>query len=411
MLLQSNGAAYLCNTERNVFAMNDFTYLNPTKIIFGKDTDPQIGRECAAYGKTLIIYGGGSAEKSGLLNRVRKSLDAAGVQHCELGGVKPNPRLDFVYKAIDKIRSEDIKLILAVGGGSVIDTAKAASTGAVYDGDVWDFFMKKASPKGHIPVGTVLTIPAAGSESSSSSVITKEETNDKRSLTSDHHYPAFSVLNPVNTFSLPAYQIACGASDMLAHLMERYFVNVKSCDVTDRLIEADAQTVIKYAPLTIAEPENYDYRAEIMWAATVAHNGFLDLGRGEGGRGGDWASHQIEHQLSAYYDIAHGAGLAIVFPAWIKFVSRTNPDKIIQFGRQVFGVNEADKQQAVNKTAEALENFSKSIGMPTRLSEIGIGREKFAEMADKACACKNYDLGVYVKLTPADVEEIYNIAY
>jgi alcohol dehydrogenase YqhD (iron-dependent ADH family) len=385
--------------------MNDFTYINPTKIIFGRNTDPQIGTECAAFGKTLILYGGGSAERSGLLGRVRDSLAAAGCEYCELGGVRPNPRLELVYKCIDVIRSEDIKLILAVGGGSVIDTAKAASTGALYDGDVWDFFMKKAVPKAHLPVGTVLTIPAAGSESSPSSVITNEKTNDKRGCTTSMHYPVFSVLNPENTFSLPAYQIACGASDMLAHMMERYFVNTEHCDVTDRLIEGAAQSVIKYAPLTIAEPCNYDFRAEIMWAGTIAHNGSLDTGRG-----GDWASHQIEHQLSAYYDIAHGAGLAVVFPAWLKFVSRMNPRKPAQFGRRVFGITSSDDNEAARRMIDSLEKFYGSIGMPVRLSEIGINEEKFAVMADKACACKDYRLGSYVRLEPGDVEEIYRLA-
>lgn len=385
--------------------MNDFTYLNPTKIIFGRNTDPQIGEECAKYGKTLIIYGGGSAERSGLLARVRKSLSDAGCEYIEIGGVKPNPRLEPVYKCIDIIRSENIKLILAVGGGSVIDTAKAASTGALYDGDVWDFFMKKAAPTARIPVGTVLTIPAAGSESSPSAVITKEDTNDKRGCTTPMHYPVFSVINPENTFGLSAYQLGCGASDMLAHLMERYFVNTACCDVTDRLIEGTARSVIKYAPKTIAEPENYDYRAEILLAGTIAHNGSLDVGRG-----GDWACHQIEHQLSAYYDIAHGAGLAIIYPAWMEYVGKKNHAKLIQFGRRVFDISAADESIMISLLIRHMREFYSSIGMPATLTEVGIGSEKFPEMADKACACKNYSLGSYVHLDPADVEEIYRLA-
>lgn len=385
--------------------MNDFTYLNPTKIIFGRNTDPQIGSECAKYGKTLIVYGGGSAERSGLLGRVRKSLSDAGCEYTEIGGVKPNPRLDFVYKCIDIIRREDVKLILAVGGGSVIDTAKAASTGALYDGDVWDFFMKKASPTAHLPVGTVLTIPAAGSESSPSSVITKEDTNDKRGCSTPMHYPVFSVINPENTYGLSAYQLGCGASDMLAHLMERYFVNTACCDVTDRLIEGTARSIIKYAPKTIAEPDNYDYRAEILLAGTIAHNGSLDIGRG-----GDWACHQIEHQLSAYYDIAHGAGLAVIFPAWMEYVSRKNPAKLIQFGRRVFDIFAADESIMISLLIRHMREFYASIGMPSTLTELGIGTERFSEMADKACAYKNYNLGSYVHIDPADAEAIYRLA-
>lgn len=385
--------------------MNDFIYCNPTKIIFGKNTDEQIGAECAAYGKTLIIYGGGSAEKSGLLSRVRTSLEAAGVEYCQIGGVKPNPRLELVYRAVELAKKENVKLILAVGGGSVIDTAKAVSTGAVYDGDLWDFFLKKAFPKDRIPVGTVLTIPAAGSESSPTSVISDEENKDKRSCTTPLHYPVFSVLNPANTLSLPSYQIACGASDILAHLMERYFVNTEYCDVTDRQIEGAVQSLMKIAPLTLAEPDNYDYRAELMWVGTIAHNGSLDTGRG-----GDWSSHQIEHQLSAYYDIAHGAGLSIIFPAWMKYVRKTNPHKLVQFGKRVFGINSGNDDEIIDEMICRLEAFYKSIGMPVRLSEVNIGTEYFSEMADKACAQKDYKLGSYIKIMPSDAEEIYKLA-
>lgn len=385
--------------------MNDFTYCNPTKIIFGRNTDEQIGKECAAYGKTLIIYGGGSAEKSGLLSRVRKSLENAGVQYCEIGGVKPNPRLELVRRAAELAKKEQVKLILAVGGGSVIDTAKAVSTGAVYEGDVWDFFLKTAVPKANLPVGTVLTIPAAGSESSPTSVISDEENKDKRSCTTPLHYPVFSVLNPENTLSLPAYQIACGASDILAHLMERYFVNTEHCDVTDRQIEGAVQSLMRIAPLTLNEPDNYDYRAELVWVGTIAHNGSLDTGRG-----GDWASHQIEHQLSAYYDIAHGAGLSIIFPAWMKYVSKTNPHKLVQFGKRVFGIDNADDNAVIDEMIGRLEDFYRSIGMPVRLSEVGIGTEYFPEMADKACAQKDYKLGSYISIMPSDAEEIYKLA-
>lgn len=393
--------------------MNDYIYHNTTKIIFGRSAEKYIGSECAALadgGRVLLIFGGGSAKRSGLYDRVTASLNESGVEFTELWGVQPNPRIDKVREAALIAKSENISLILAVGGGSVIDTAKAAAAGALYDGDPWDFYSGAAKPQKALPLGVVLTIPAAGSESSMASVISNPETNEKIGCSAECYLPRFAVMNPENTYTLPAYQTACGASDMLAHLMERYFVNVSCCDLTDRLIEGAAQTVMKFAPLAVSSPEDYDIRAELMQAGCIAHNNLLDCGRGESiGRGGDWASHQLEHQLSAYYDIAHGAGLAIIFPAWIKFVSRTNPAKPEQFGRRVFHLD-GSRDEVIEKTISELEKFFRSIGMPTHLSDINIGCEHFREMAENAVRIKHNKLGSYVRLTADDAEEIYRLA-
>lgn len=384
--------------------MNSFVLNIPTKIFFGKEIENQIGKQVSAYGKKVLLhFGGGSIKKMGLYDKVVASLKAEGIEIFELGGVEPNPRLSLVREGIKIVRENNIPFILAVGGGSVIDSAKAIGVGALYDGDVWDFFEYKVAPEKCMPIGTVLTIAAAGSESSPSAVITNTDLSLKRGLTSSLIYPVFSFLNPENTYTLPPYQIACGASDMLAHLMERYFVNTKCVDVTDRMIEGVMKSVIEFAPKAIKEPTNYDIRAEIMWAGTIAHNGILDTGRG-----GDWASHGIEHELSAIFDIAHGAGLAIIFPAWMKKVRQTNPFKLVQFGKRVFDLTGTD-DEIIDKAIASLENFFKSIGMPTRLSEVNITPEYFETMAKKATAV-NGKQGSYVELSTSDVKEIYELA-
>jgi alcohol dehydrogenase YqhD (iron-dependent ADH family) len=382
--------------------MLNFTFQNPTKIIFGKDTEQKLGAETRKYGtKALLHYGGGSVKKIGLYDKCVKSLKDAGIEITELSGVVPNPRLDLVQEGIRIVREKNIDIIIALGGGSVIDSAKAIAMGVHYDGDVWDFYCGTATPKSAMPVGAVLTIPAAGSESSNSSVITRQDEGEpvrKYGCTDNVIYPVFAILNPEVTYSLPKEQIAYGAADILAHLMERYFVNVETVDLSDRLIEGSMQTLIKYTPLAIANPTNYDIRAEVMWVGTVAHNNLLDQGRG-----GDWSSHRIEHELSAMFDIAHGAGLAIVFPAWLKNALRTNPKKILQMGERVFGVNTAEK------AIEALENFFKSIGLATRLSELQIMPDSFEKMADGAMDGEQ-SFGTYVKLEKADVMRIFEYA-
>ena len=386
--------------------MENFTFENTTKIIFGKNTESQVGIEAARYGnKILLHYGGGSIKKYGLYDRVLKSLKDAGLEIIELGGVQPNPRLGLVKEGIDLCRREKIDFIIAVGGGSVIDSAKAIAAGITYNGDVWDFFTGKASVEKVIPVGVILTIAAAGSESSGNSVITNEEGLYKRAVGSDMLRPRFAILNPEITYSLPPNQTACGVSDIMAHIMERYFTTVKDVDLTDRLCEAALKTVINNVPIVLEEPKNYAARAEIMWAGTIAHNGLLSTGRI-----GDWASHQIEHELSGIYDVPHGAGLSTIFPAWMKYVYKKDPEKFAQFAVRVWNVEPDFKD--VGKTAlegiKRLKDFYKEIGLPGTLKEMNIPYDRLEEMAEKCT--EEGPRGNFVKLSKDDILEILMIA-
>ncbi len=386
--------------------MKNFTFRSATKIIFGKDTENQVGIEAARYGnKILLHYGGGSIKKYGLYDRVLKSLKDANLEIIELGGVLPNPRLSMVRRGIDICRREKIDSILAVGGGSVIDSAKAIAIGVPYNGDVWDFYAGKAVVDKTIPVGVVLTISAAGSEASDSSVITNEEGLYKRGLTSEFLRPEFAILNPEITYTLPPYQTACGIADIMAHVMERYFTKVQNVDLTDRLCEATLKAVINNAPVVLKEPENYDGRAEIMWAGTVAHNNLLSTGRI-----GDWASHGISHELSAIYDIAHGAALSIIFPAWMKYVYKEDPERFAQFASRVWDV-EPDFRNVGKTVLEGirrLEGFYKGIGLPTTLEEANIPCDRLEEMAEK-CTVRG-PRGNFVPLRKDDVLEILKLA-
>lgn len=388
--------------------MENFIFHNPTKIIFGKGTENNVGEELMKYtDSVLLCYGGGSIRKSGLYDRVINSLKENGISYAELSGVKPNPRLGLVQEGIELCRSKNIKFILAVGGGSAIDTAKAIAVGVPYEGNVWDFYEGKAAVKAALPVGTILTIPAAGSEASNSSVITNEEGWFKKGLTTQFIMPVFSILNPELTYTLPAYQTACGAADMMAHIMERYFTNVKNVDLTDRLCEATLRTIINNVPVAISNPEDYNSRAEVMWAGTVAHNNSLDPGRI-----GDWASHGIEHELSAIYDIAHGAGLSIIFPAWMRYVYKHDIERFVQFAVRVWDVDlsftspEAIALEGINR----MTKFFKSIGLPVTLSDAGISDDKLEEMADKCTNNGAWTIGNFVILTRDDVLQIYNLA-
>jgi alcohol dehydrogenase YqhD (iron-dependent ADH family) len=388
--------------------MVNFTFKNETKIIFGKGTENGVGQEVKKYcDKVLIHYGKSSIKKSGLFDRVLHSLDEAGVTYLELGGVEPNPRIDLVYKGIELCRENKIRLILGVGGGSVIDSAKAIAAGVPYSGDVWDFYCGKAQPVSALHVGTILTIPAAGSESSPSSVITNMEGQLKRGLTNDLLHPVFSILNPELTFTLPAYQTACGAADIMAHIMERYFTNTQSVELTDRLCEATMKTVIENVSRCLNNPGDYNACAEIMWAGTVAHNDLLGTGRV-----GDWASHQIEHEISGIYNVAHGAGLAVVFPAWMKFVYKSNIPRFVQFASRVWNV-EIDfynQQKTAYEGILKLEAFFISIGLPVRLSMINIGDDRINEMADKATDNGKWTAGNFVKLSRDDIATILRSA-
>ena len=388
--------------------MENFVFKNETKVIFGKDTENSVGAECSRYGsKILLHYGGGSIKRSGLYDRVKLSLEASGLDVIELGGVKPNPRLSLVKEGIEICKKHNIDMILAVGGGSVIDSGKAIGIGVYHSGDVWDFYDGKATAEKMLPVGVILTIPAAGSETSISSVITKEDEKLKRGCGADCMRPEFAIMNPELTFSLPDYQTACGISDMLAHIMERYFTPSKNTDLSDRLCEAAMKSVINNAYALLKEPNNYDTRAEIMWNGTIAHSDLIGMGRV-----GDWASHGMEHEISALTDIAHGAGLSIIFPAWMKYVYSENPKRFLQFSTRVFNIEEnfEDQSETVLRGIEALENFYKMLNLPIRFSDVDFDIEKIEDMADKFTHDDTVVQGNFKKLTKSDVIAIYNLA-
>ena len=387
--------------------MLNFTFSNTTKIVFGRGVEEQAGKEAAKWGKKVMLhYGGGHIVRSGLKDRVVKSLQEAGLEIVEFGGAQPNPRLSLVREGIELARREKVDLILAVGGGSAIDSAKAIGIGVPYDGDVWDFFAGKADAKESLPLGVVLTIPAAGSEASNSAVVTNEDGWLKVGYGSLVLRPKFALLNPELTFSLPAYQTACGVADMMAHIMERYFTREKDVGFGDHLCESALRSIIQEAPVAIAEPENYGARANIMWASTVAHNDILGVGRSE-----DWASHNIEHELSAIYDIAHGAGLAIVFPAWMKYVYKQDPDRFVQFAVRVFGVEQDfhNPERTILEGIRRLEDFFRRIGLPVTLADAGIPADRLEEMAEKATAGDTRKLGSFMPLGQEDVLAIYKL--
>lgn len=388
--------------------MKDFNYCAPTRVIFGKNTELEVGKALKNAGATRVLmqYGGGSIKKSGLYDRVVKAIRDEGIELFELGGVQPNPHLSLVRKAIEIVREQKIDYLLAVGGGSAIDSTKATAVGAVYDGDVWDFYCGKAVPKKAMPVGVVLTIPAAGSEGSNSSVITNEDGWIKRGLGCDLTRPAFAIYNPELTYSLPAYQTAAGATDIMAHIMERYFTNEPDVDMTDRLCESVLKTIIRQAPVAMKEPDNYVARAEMMWASTVAHNDFLSCFRV-----GDWSSHQLSHELSGMYDATHGAALAVAFPAWMTYVYKHDVQRFCRFAVEVMGV-EMDffhPEETALKGIAALRAFFKSIGMPTTLSELGVPEDKLDVLADKVKRGADGTTGQFVKLTRDDCLKIYQL--
>lgn len=388
--------------------MQNFEFLSPTRIIFGKGVEKDVGREVKKYGKKVLLhYGGSSIKKSGLYDVIIKSLKDEGVNFIELSGVQPNPRLSLVKKGIDLCRRENVDFILAVGGGSVIDSAKGISMGVHYDGDVWDFYISAVEPETVIPVGVVLTIPAAGSEASKSSVITNEDGWYKRGKNSGIIKPVFAIMNPELTFTLPPYQTACGATDIMAHVMERYFTNDTGVDLTDRLCEAVLKTIIANAPVALENPKDYDARANIMWASTLAHNDLLSTGRT-----GDWTSHQIEHELSGIYDVAHGAGLAVAFPAWMKYVFRHDVNRFVQFAVRVWGVDPTfdNPEKTALEGIKRLENFFRAIGLPVTLSELGITDDRLEEMANKCRKTNGDKIGFFVPLDNSDILEILKLA-
>ena len=388
--------------------MNDFDFYSPTYFVFGRDREAEAGTYVKKFGgsRVLVLYGGQSAKKSGLLDRVRASLTGAGLHTAELGGVKPNPRSGLVYEGIDLCRKEGIDFLLAVGGGSVIDTAKAIAIGVPYEGDFWDFFSGKV-PEKALPVGTVLTIAASGSEGSPDSIITNEKTLDKNSAEADCLRPCFSILDPALTESLPPYQTACGVTDIMAHAFERYFTNTEDVEVTDRLLEGVLLTMLHEGPRVMADPHDYGARANIMWAGMVCHNDMMGVGRKQ-----DWNSHHLEHVLSALYDCAHGAGLAVIMPAWMRYCADHHDGlRMAQMAVRVFGcqMDFADPRRTALEGIAAFRAFLKSMGMPLTFAEIG------ADPADipKLVEMNHVGGGVtggYVGLTSDAIREIYEIA-
>lgn len=387
--------------------MNNFNYYSPTEFVFGKGRAAEAGFFVKKYGgsKVLIHYGGGSAVKSGLIDTVKKSLRNAEVQFCELGGVKPNPRDTLVYKGIDVCRTEGIDFILAVGGGSVIDSSKAIAIGVPYNGDFWDMYCGKPIEKA-LPVATVLTIAAAGSEGSGDSVITKEDGMLKRGTGSDLLRPRFSIMDPSLTQTLPAYQTACGATDIMAHVFERYFTNTTEVEITDRLCEAVLLTMLKETLRVIADPDNYDARANIMWAGTVAHTNLCGVGREQ-----DWNSHEIEHELSGLYDVAHGAGLAVIMPAWMEYVYRHNVMRFCQMATRVFGcqMNFENPGSTALEGIHRFRKFLRSIGMPINFTELGAKEDDIPTLISKS-GIGDGKTGGFMQLDAHDMTEIYKLA-
>ena len=389
--------------------MQNFTFYSPTYFMFGKDTENRAGELVKRFGgsKVLIVYGGGSVVRSGLLDRVKKSLEAEDLSFLELGGVKPNPRSGLVYEGIDLSKKESVDFVLAVGGGSTIDTSKAIAAGVLYDGNFWDFYSGKRIEKA-LPVGTILTIAAAGSEGSPDSVITNENGMYKRGASGDAIRPRFSILNPALTQTLPPYQTAAGITDILAHLHERYLTNTKDVEVTDRLIEGLMLTMIHEAPRVIADPDNYEARANIMWAGMMAHNNSCGVGRTQ-----DWNSHNIEHELSALYDCAHGAGLAVTMPAVFKYVYKHDVMRFAKLAVRVGGcqMDFDDPEATALAGIRALENFLRSIGMPLTFAEIGAKEEDIPKLVQTLCYGdgRKGSISGFVTLNEEDCTNIYRL--
>lgn len=388
--------------------MDNFTYCTPTKYVFGRGAELHVAEELTALGlnKVLVCYGGGSVVRSGLLARVLARLDEGGIAHSELGGIQPNPTDPKVREGIAMCRAENIGGLLAVGGGSVIDTAKAIAAGVPYKGDFWDFWAGKAVVADALPVGVVLTIPAAGSEGSGNSVITLLDGMHKISLRTDYWLrPKFALLNPELTFTLPAEQTAAGIADMMAHIFERYFSLTEDTEVTDRVAEGVLTAIVTEAPKVMADPCDYQARANIMWCGTLAHNGICGTGRRE-----DWVSHAMEHEISAVYGVTHGAGLAVVFPAWMTFMAHHRPQRGAQLARRVFGVAESDDTAAALEGISRLKDFFRSLGLPVTFTQLGVENPDIDLLVGKLTENKGAKFGGYYEITPEVSAEIYRLA-
>jgi len=390
--------------------LENFNFYSPTEFVFGKDEEKQVASLIKKYqGKNVLLhYGSGSIKKIGLYDKVIKSLKEASITPVELGGVKPNPVDNLVYEGIELCKEHDIDFILAVGGGSVIDSAKAIAAGVYYDGDFWDFYDGKARIEKALPLGTILTIPAAGSEGSSATVITKESEGLKRGTGGDVLRPKFSIINPELTYSLPFWHTAAGIVDMMSHIFERYLSKTKDVILTDRLCESTLISIMEAAKVLIDDPNNYEARATICWAGTIAHNGSLGVGRSE-----DWTTHGIEHELSALYDMTHGAGLAVMFPAYLKYVMDEDIDRFYRLAVEVFKVpsNHFKKREVALEGIEALKAFFKSIGMPVTLDEAGAKKEDIPKLLKTMKINMGETFGNYKSLTLDDAKKIYESAF
>lgn len=381
--------------------MLNFVFQNPTKIVFGRDTTDLVGKETRRFGRrVLLTYGRGSIKRTGLYDRVMDSLKAEGIDVFELGGIQPNPRIDSVRRGVEICKGEKIDFVLAVGGGSVIDAAKAIAAGAKYDGDPWDFYARRAEIKDALPLGTVLTLAATGSEMNGNSVLTNWETREKLAISSAQLYPRFSILDPQNTFSVPREHTAYGAVDILGHVFEQYFDSTPATPLQDRMAEGLMRTVIETLPAILEDPTDYEARATMMWCGTIALNNIIGCGKEQ-----DWATHMIEHELSAIYDIPHGAGLAIVYPQWMKYVLDAIPHKFARFARQVWNIREDVSERELGLMGiERTKAWFKEVGAPVSLKEVGIDESLIDEMAGKAVA--RGPLGSAKKLYQEDVARI-----
>lgn len=390
--------------------MIDFTFYSPTEFVFGRKAEEQTGALAKKYGatKAMIVYGGGSARKSGLLDRVGAALDAEGISHVELGGVCPNPTDGKVYEGIEMARKEKVDFLIAVGGGSVIDTVKAIACGYYHEGDFWDFFIGKAKVTKAMPLGVVLTIPAAGSEGSGNSVITKTETKQKLGIKHPMILrPKFAVMNPELTMTLPEWHTASGICDMMVHILERYFTNTENTEIGDRMCEGVLTAIINEGRKVMKNPQDYDARANIMWSGMVAHNGTCGVGCEE-----DWSGHQMEHEVSALYDVTHGAGLAVITPAYMTFMAKNHPRRMVQFAERVFGVDASMGTQE-EIALEGIKRFRTflhdDLRLPITFGQLGIDNPDIDTLVDRLHANKGERFGLFYPITREVSREIYNL--
>ena len=405
--------------------MNDFTYYSPTKFVFGRGVTDEVGAQMASlgFGKVLLVYGKGSVVRNGTLDRVRASLDEAGIAYVEAGNVRPNPEVNWVHNAIETARAANVAGVLAVGGGSAIDASKAVAFGASYEGDVWDFFTKKLPITQALPIAVVLTIPAAGSEGSASCVISNDAENRKLGVSGDVFRPKLAIMDPELTFTLPAFQTAAGVTDMIAHVCERFFSGVGAVPVTDNIACGIIRALIDAAPQAIEQPDDYDARATIMWSGMLAHNDLAGCGRSLNpiARAGGWESHGLEHELSAHRpEITHGAGLAVIMPAWMRHVWRTDPSRFLDFGADVFGIEPVEEEfcphdeaieDAVTAIIDELQAFFVQLGMPKTLGDFGLTPDDVEPMVQTLRENKGDPFGAFQKLTMDDARAIYLSAF